>query len=98
MVKPLDLKPILTEKLLWLDAPKKFNVHCIIVSLQATLSGAMVGPMDGIGLLNASRVMATCRSDGYVLKPDKPVTTTDACFAMGNPTCFIYHTYSDVSG
>ena len=27
------------------------------------------------GLLNASRVMASCRSDGVVLKPDVPLTT-----------------------
>ena len=33
-------------------------------ALMATLSGAMVGPMDGIGLLNRSRVLATCRADG----------------------------------
>merc|ERR1712241_1538774 len=39
-------------------------------ALMATLSCAMVGPMDGIELLNASRVMATCRGDGVVLKPD----------------------------
>ena len=46
----------------------------------ATLSCAMVGPMDGIGLLNATRVMMTCRGDGVVLKPDKPATTVDSCF------------------
>ena len=46
----------------------------------ATLSCAMVGPMDGIELLNATRVMMTCRGDGVVLKPDKPVTTVDSCF------------------
>ena len=46
----------------------------------ATLSCAMVGPMDGIELLNATRVMTTCRGDGVVLKPDKPVTTVDSCF------------------
>ena len=49
----------------------------------ATLSCAMVGPMDGIELLNATRVMTTCRGDGVVLKPDKPVTTVDSCFREG---------------
>ena len=33
-------------------------------ALMATLSTAMVGPMDGYGLLNKTRVMATCRADG----------------------------------
>lgn len=64
----------------------------------ATLSTAMVAPMDGQGLLNASRVMASCRSDGVVLKPDVPLTTSDWCWRHADPTCLIYHTYSDVRG
>ena len=62
----------------------------------ATLSCAMVGPMDGIELLNASRVMTSCRKDGVVLKPAKPVATSDACFRAADPTCFTYHTFDDV--
>lgn len=65
-------------------------------ALMATLSCAMVGPMDGINLLNKSRVMTSCRQDGVLLKPDKPVTTTDSCFLSADPTCKVYHTYSDV--
>eukprot|EP00666_Eupelagonemidae_sp_cell4sb_P005384 gene5384-23508_t len=65
-------------------------------ALMATLSCAMVGPMDGAGLsvaavsmfaaprginlLNASRTMTSCRGDGVVLKPDRPVSTVDWCF------------------
>jgi len=64
----------------------------------ATLSAAMVGPMDGINLLNKTRVMTTCRADGEVLKPDRPLTAVDACFREANPTCQVYHTYSDVEG
>jgi len=67
-------------------------------TIMATLSAAMVGPMDGIYLLNASRVMATCRSDGKVLKPDRPVTPPDSCFRAGKPTCQVYSTHSDVGG
>eukprot|EP00965_Chrysotila_dentata_P216078 6189161-Pleurochrysis_carterae.AAC.2 len=33
----------------------------------------MVGAMDGIGLLNATRLNASCRPDGYILKPDRYV-------------------------
>ena len=47
-------------------------------ALVATLSGAIVAPMDGLGLMNATRVMQTCRKDGVVLKPDRPLVTTDA--------------------
>lgn len=67
-------------------------------ALMATLSAAMVGPMDGIYLLNASRVMTTCRGDGKVLKPDRPITPPDECFRTGRPTCQVYQTYSDVKG
>merc|ERR1719210_1675134 len=67
-------------------------------ALMATLSCASVGPMDGIFLLNASRVMATCRQDGKVLKPDRPITATDSCFRRREPSCFVYETYSDVIG
>ena len=70
--------------------------------LMATLSTAMVGPMDGIGLLNKTRVMSSCRADGVILKPDQPLTTVDECFraAPGQTPepawCFIFHTFSDV--
>jgi len=67
-------------------------------TLMATLSCAMVGPMDGIYLLNVSRIMATCRKDGVILKPDRPITTTDQCFRDGDAHCKVYHTFSDVNG
>jgi len=66
-------------------------------ALMATLSCAMVGPMDGIFLLNKTRIMTTCREDGVVLKPDKPVSTSDWCFRQADPTCTVYHTHSDVA-
>lgn len=67
-------------------------------ALMATLSAAMVGPMDGIYLLNKSRIMTTCRGDGQVLKPDRPLTPPDACFRRGEPSCRTYVTHSDVAG
>jgi hypothetical protein len=67
-------------------------------ALMATLSGAMVGPMDGINLLNASRTMTACRGDGYILKPDRPLTTVDTCFKAKTPNCFTYHTHSNIGG
>jgi len=67
-------------------------------ALMATLSCAMVGPMDGIYLLNASRVMTTCRKDGTVLKPDRPLTVVDSCFRKRDPACFVYETFSDITG
>jgi hypothetical protein len=71
-------------------------------TIMATLSTAMVGAMDGIFLLNKTRVMATCRADGIVLKPDRPVSVSDACFVAGasmDPAvCYTYTTYSNVTG
>ena len=56
-------------------------------ALMATLSGAMVGPMDGINLLNKTRIMTTCRSDGTVLKPDRPAATSDWCMTQVRDVC-----------
>jgi len=67
-------------------------------AIMATLSCAMVGPMDGINLLNATRVMSTCRNDGILLKPDEPVVTSEECFRRpGDPgECWLFHAYSSV--
>jgi hypothetical protein len=67
-------------------------------AIMATLSCAMVGPMDGINLLNASRVMSTCRNDGVLLKPDEPLVTSEECFRRpGDPgKCWVFHAYSSV--
>jgi hypothetical protein len=64
--------------------------------IMATLSCAMVGPMDGINLLNKTRTMASCNSDGLILKPDRPIMTSDACFLNRKSDCHIAQTYSDV--
>jgi len=65
----------------------------------ATLSTAMVGPMDGIDLLNKTRTMASCTATGTVLKPDRPVSTVDYCFGDdAPPMCRVASTYSDVTG
>ena len=40
--------------------------------LVATLSASIVGPGDGPGLVNATRLMRCCNKDGLVLKPDRP--------------------------
>ena len=50
-----------------------------------------------------TRVMQSCRGDGVVLKPSRPVTRIDACFRnvdgrlqKFDPTCHQYSTYSDL--
>ena len=69
-------------------------------ALMATLSCAMVGPMDGIYLLNKTRIMTTCMADGTVLKPDAPVHTSEWCFthdASSVQSCYVYYASSDVA-
>jgi len=76
------------------------ETHPDRAALMSALSCAMVGPMDGIHLLNASRVMSTCRSDGILLKPDRPLMPLESCFASGTDpaSCFNYFTYSEHPG
>lgn len=67
-------------------------------ALMATLSCSFVGPMDGIYLLNKTRIMHTCNADGIVLRPDSPQTRADYCFATGKPDLHLYSAHSDVAG
>ena len=41
----------------------------------ATLSTGPVGPGDAIQYTNIERIMKCCRTDGLILKPDRPLTT-----------------------
>ena len=49
-------------------------------ALISTLSAGMVGPGDGIGDARRDVLMHTCRTDGLLLKPDRPATPIDAMF------------------
>ena len=46
----------------------------------ATMSTGPVGPADGAGQHNATRLRQTCRADGRILQPEKPLTPIDATF------------------
>jgi hypothetical protein len=46
--------------------------------LIATLSTGPVGPGDAINYTNVLRIMKCCRTDGLILKPDRPLTTINA--------------------
>lgn len=49
--------------------------------LIATLSTGPVGPGDGLGFANYTRIMRCCRQDGLILKPDYPLTTLNLLFS-----------------
>eukprot|EP00038_Savillea_parva_P028861 m.67416 g.67416 ORF g.67416 m.67416 type:complete len:998 (+) comp8438_c0_seq1:47-3040(+) len=46
----------------------------------ATLTTGPVGPSDGAGLHNTTRLMRTCDTSGRLLQPDKPLTASDVTF------------------
>jgi len=49
-------------------------------ALISALSAGMVGPGDRLGWSDAGLLGRTCRADGLLLKPDRPVTPIDAMF------------------
>jgi hypothetical protein len=55
---------------------KKPEMEC----LAAALSGGPVAPSDKIGDENLPLLMKTCRTDGLLLKPDRPATPIDLMF------------------
>jgi len=65
-------------------------------ALISNLSAGMVGPSDEVGRQNKEYLLRTCRSDGLLLKPDRPATPIDAMF-LPHSRPFITTTYSDRS-
>lgn len=56
------------------------EVHGEAEALLSALGAGMVGVGDGIGQLRRDIILRTCRADGLLLKPDRPVTPIDAMF------------------
>ncbi len=67
--------------------------------LVAALSAGPVGPGDRIGYHNKTRIMATCNSDGLLVKPDRPAFPIDRMFLPINQRIGqVWSTVSTVSG
>jgi hypothetical protein len=49
-------------------------------AILATMSTGPVGPSDGAGQHNATRLLRTCAADGTILQPERPLTPIDATF------------------
>jgi hypothetical protein len=67
----------------------------------ATLSAGPVGIGDAIGAMNAANLLRSVRKDGVIVKPDAPLTPTDASYlnmARGANSPQIATTYSDFGG
>ena len=63
-------------------------------ALVSALSRGAVGPGDKIGHMNRELLLKTCRSDGLLLKPDKPATPIERCFRPDYPKGQIWDTYT----
>jgi hypothetical protein len=66
-------------------------------ALIAALSAGIVAVGDGLGRMKTEYVLATCRADGLLLKPDRPATPTDTMF-FEHRRPYLTSTYSDRSG
>lgn len=53
-------------------------------AILATMSTGPVGPADGAGQHNATRLMRTCAADGTILQPEKPLTPIDASYRQAS--------------
>ncbi|MFX0137877.1 MAG: hypothetical protein ACFFDN_29820, partial [Candidatus Hodarchaeota archaeon] len=62
-------------------------------TLMCNLSAGVVGPGDPVGHLNRELLMKTCREDGLLLKPDRPLTAIDFMFKK-HSTYYITSTFS----
>ncbi|CAK8679724.1 unnamed protein product [Clavelina lepadiformis] len=73
----------------------------------STLSTGPVGPSDAIGMTNVDVLMKCCRADGLIIKPSRPITTTDdnimklafpdgSIPGLANAEAEIYTTFSDI--
>ena len=49
-------------------------------AILATMSTGPVGPSDGAGQHNTTRLMRTCAADGTILQPERPMTPIDATY------------------
>ena len=55
--------------------------HAEVEALLAALSAGPVGIGDRIGRSDRALVLRTCREDGVLVKPDRPIAALDRCFA-----------------
>lgn len=84
---PIGIRPFLDN--IWTTAVQPGNVYNMDrpnTELEAGIAVLSVGPVwlgDKPGLTNASLANMTCRADGLLLSPSRPLTPVDAMFALG---------------
>lgn len=67
-------------------------------TLVSALSGAMVGPGDGPGMANRTRLLRTCMEDGLLLKADRPAVPVDVAWTSRDPGGELSWSFSALPG
>ena len=67
------------------------------------MSTGAVAPGDGVGMANATLIMRSCRSDGLLLKPSRPLSSVDywysqQAFTDGGVQWQLQETYTELQG
>ena len=65
-----------------------------LMALSSALSCGPVGPGDRIDEFGVENLLKTCRKNGYLIKPDKPLTAVDSMY-VPHSKYFLASTYSD---
>ena len=60
--------------------PLRDSEHAEVEALLSALSAGPVGIGDPLGEADPAIVRRTCRADGVLVKPDAPITATNAGF------------------
>lgn len=72
--------------------------HAEVEALLSALSTGPVGLGDAIGTTDARIVLATCRADGTIVRPDVPLAAVDACIrqhAVAKPVPLVAECHTD---
>lgn len=72
--------------------------HGEVEALLSALSTGPVGVGDAIGTTDAAVVLATCRADGTIVRPDVPIAAVDACYrdhAVARPVPLVAECHTD---
>lgn len=71
------------------------DAGCELHTLLAVMSTGPVGFSDAMNYTNVERILRTCRSDGVLLRPNKPITAMDSTLGHGQESNYkVLQTYS----
>ena len=104
LMRALDIGPFFDDIWTRADQPgnpyNKSSNNIRMRTIISTFSGGPVGISDGRNFTDPELIMQSCRADGVLLKPSKPIVPIDAQFMPvdqgGIPAGNIWNTHSQV--